>query len=69
MEFAISAYITCEDGDTYEGEELEDISVIGVQMWNVEEVGEDTPQENLAASAPAARRALALQNASKAQYR
>ncbi|WP_349844484.1 hypothetical protein ABNP39_08340 [Pantoea dispersa] len=31
-------YIICEDGDTYEGEVLEDISVIGVQMWNVVEV-------------------------------
>lgn len=34
-------YIICEDGDTYEGEALEDISVIGVQMWNVVEVYED----------------------------
>lgn len=34
-------YIICDDGETYEGEALEDISVIGVQMWNVVEVYEN----------------------------
>ncbi|WP_394515966.1 hypothetical protein [Pantoea sp. SGAir0430] len=49
-------YIICDDGETYEGEALEDISVIGVQMWNVVEVYEDTPHGNLAVSASAASR-------------
>lgn len=62
-------YIICEDGDTYEGEALEDISVIGVQMWNVVEVGEDVALGNRTASAPAASRALALQNVSEAETR
>ncbi|WP_346302599.1 hypothetical protein [Pantoea sp. Morm] len=49
-------YIICEDGETYEGEALEDISVIGVQMWNVVEVCGDAALGNRAAPAPAASR-------------
>lgn len=60
-------YIICEDGDTYEGEALEDISVIGVQMWNVVEVGEDAALGKRTASAPAASRAASAAQGCEAQ--
>ncbi|MEK6305806.1 MAG: hypothetical protein V4752_05700 [Pantoea dispersa] len=60
-------HIICEDGDTYEGEALEEISVIGVQMWNVVEECEDAAFGSRTASTPAASRELALQNVSEAQ--
>lgn len=35
-------YIICEDGDTFEGEVLEEITAIGVQTWGIVETYEDS---------------------------
>lgn len=34
-------YIACEDGETFEGEALEEITIIGVQTWGVISARED----------------------------